>query len=141
LYTNEEPVNDTHYSRVYNWVRRALLRNAYTVRFATHTAQYAEIDVTIVNEFVDAVNEYVLTYEISPDCVLNMDQTCVKFNETARRTIARKGSKTVKARAPSVTGGGRATVCLTVVIFKGVNIHTIINIRKTERKDSYQRIN
>jgi hypothetical protein len=135
LHDNEVPVSDPHYSRVYDWVRRVLLRNAYTVRFATHTAQYAEIDVNVVNDFVKAVNDYVLCYCISPDCVLNMDQTAVQFNETPRRTLARRGTRTVKTRSPGVTGGGRATVCLTVVesgtklnplvIFKG--IYQLIN--------------
>jgi DDE superfamily endonuclease len=110
-------------SRIRRWRERLGI-----VRRATHVGQRTEFDPDIIRGFVDAVNEEIVTRGIPMDCIVNMDETNMYFDQQGRMTLADKGQKTVNI----VTTGSsqRCTIALAaslsgeklppMVIFKGV---------------------
>ncbi|KAI8846191.1 hypothetical protein BC829DRAFT_445471 [Chytridium lagenaria] len=57
--------------------------------------------------------EEILPQEID-NAIANMDQTCTKFDDTAKTTVSRVGVKTVSVKKLAATGGKRAMTMLCV---------------------------
>ncbi|KAJ3081650.1 hypothetical protein HDU99_005104 [Rhizoclosmatium hyalinum] len=116
-------------NRVRSYIEQIMKRNGLADRAGTHIAQNAVVDVAQVSDFVDLVKEWRRHYNVSWHRVINMDQTNVPFDIQAKRTITRRGIKTVNIKKPKTTHGSRATANLAVtatgcclpafVVFKG----------------------
>ena len=99
--------------RVYQWVRRVCDTQGYSIRRPTHIAQNAEGNVQLAFDWVIHVRQQIAQYEISHDCIVNMDETSVKFDLVPSTTIAKRGKKEIRINKPKVRQGGRLTAALT----------------------------
>jgi hypothetical protein len=103
-------------------------------RAGMHVGQRTEFDPNIIRDFVDAVNQEIAAQGVPIDCVVNMDETNMYFDQQGRMTLADKGQKAVNI----VTTGSsqRCTIALAaslsgeklppMVIFEGCLGHAEI---------------
>jgi len=91
IYHNSECSDNStehaYHERVRQYILRVMHRQGFSFRRPTHTAQNAEVDVEVVANFVQMVNAFKTIYGIADNCVVNMDQTNVPFDEVHTRTI------------------------------------------------------
>ena len=87
-------------------------RQGYSIRRPTHIARNAVTDMENCRAFVDSVNDTIARFNIPANRIVNMDQTDIPFDITAKTTIARRGSRSVNVEKPKITAGGRATAGL-----------------------------
>jgi len=84
--------DSNQFSRVISWVRRFMDRDGFSIRKPTHTAQN---DVEVCMDFVKHVVEVAQRCKIPRDCIVNMDQTNIPFDVSARTTVVPMGVTTV----------------------------------------------
>ena len=113
----------------YMCVRRFLCRHYIGIRCSTHQSQrcISEIREQLV-VFVRAARRVLVNRNREKEWIINMDQTPVWFTMTPKRTLEKRGGKTVHVRS-STSRTVRATVAVTVtaggtmlppvLIFKG----------------------
>ena len=70
---------DNNFKQVRAWLYHYLERNDISIRNKTHVAQKS-CDLETCCDFVDYVNEVNETFLISPDYIINMDETPVYFD-------------------------------------------------------------
>jgi DDE superfamily endonuclease len=125
----EEPTKKLSDEALRFRIRRCWREKLGIVRRAgTHVGQHTEFDPDVIRDFVDAVNQEIAAQGVPIDCVVNMDETNMYFDQQGRMTLADKGQKAVNI----VTTGSsqRCTIALAaslsgeklppMVIFKGV---------------------
>ena len=96
--------------RIYRYLRN----ENFVQRRATHVAQNTRYDEAQIMQFVEYVTEEVQRLGITPDCVVNIDETNVDFDMTGRVTLARRGSRTVSVS--STESSNRVSVLLGVTM-------------------------
>ncbi|KAL7567499.1 hypothetical protein ACA910_009512 [Epithemia clementina (nom. ined.)] len=109
--------------RVYRWVKSVNIVD----RAVTHQAQKGDYCLQRINDWVAFIRQQIEVYNIKEENVVNFDETNVDFTLEAKRTLDRKGARTVQS--VSASSSSRATVMLGVsmtghkfppyVIFKG----------------------
>jgi len=113
----------------YAAVRRFVQAHSLVYRMGTHESQRAPEEVAEeATEYMTAARKLVLGGHHDRRFIMNMDQTPVYFSMGPKKTLAKKGEKTVHVRT-STSDTKRATVAVTicadgtvlpsVVIFKG----------------------
>jgi DDE superfamily endonuclease len=91
-------------------IRRWRKQIGIVPRAVTHVGQITEFDPAVIRDFVDNVNHTIETRQIPKDCVVNMDETNMYFDQKGRLTLANKGDKTINA-----TGTGSSQRCTVVL--------------------------
>jgi Flp pilus assembly protein TadG len=97
-------------------VYRFFERNNLVKRRVTHqqnTLDEQEIGRLKI-DFVQAMRETIATFNVSRDCVLNMDETPVYYDPEINSTFAEKGSKKVSSKKTATTS--KCSALLTVTI-------------------------
>jgi DDE superfamily endonuclease len=108
-------------------VSRWLKRMGIVLRCATHVGQNIDFDQNVLEKFAIKTMDKIISHEILPSNIVNMDETNIYFDQQGRVTLHEKGAKTVSL----ITTGcsARCTVLLAVsasgeklkplIVFKG----------------------
>ena len=113
----------------YAAVRRFLKKNDLVYRIGTHVSQKApDVAASDTADFVKTIRPFLHGPSRHPSFILNMDQTPVYYSMHEKRTIAKKGDRTVNVRT-SQKETERITVAVTIsaagdllaptIVFKG----------------------
>jgi hypothetical protein len=109
--------------RLQRWLKRAKLCR----RRVTHQAQNTRHLQEIMCDFVSYVNGFIVTNDIPPSCVVNIDETNVDFSVDCHYTLERVGARTVSVQQAATSNRCTALLGATLsgeklkpfVIFKG----------------------
>ena len=80
--------------RMYRWMKR----HKISFRVATHQAQGKAESQEVIKDFVDYIHYKVNMLVIPWSHVFNFDETNIYFSPEIKRTLARRGSRTVSVR-------------------------------------------
>jgi hypothetical protein len=95
-------------------VRRFCRANGVVLRRKTHQSQEDPKEkLEIATKFLDSMRPRIHQANRHPSFIINMDQTPYNPSDTTKRTLAKKGSKTVYGKTVK-TSVGRITACLGV---------------------------
>lgn len=81
------------YLGVYAWRRRVSDCNSLSICKATHIAQTSAESLAKCLDLVDSVVQIAYIFSVSPDRIVNMDQTAIEFDPAPHKTIRKKDQK------------------------------------------------
>lgn len=82
-----------------NWCFRFMKRNHLSIRARTTMAQKLPPDfMAKINDFHEFVEKIVEQHSITPDHIINMDETPLSFDIPTTRTVNQKGEKSITIR-------------------------------------------
>ena len=93
-------------------VKRFRDNRGLVIRRTTHVAQNTRHSQAVTEDFVAHINELNMEYDIRD--VVNMDETNLPFDLPSRKTIERRGKRTINMKTTG--NSNRATVMLAVYI-------------------------
>jgi hypothetical protein len=124
------PPLKTLYYRVYRW----RLSENIVQRRVTHVAQNTRFEQSVIDNFVQYVNQQTVVGQYDPSRIVNIDETNIYFDLTSGSTLAERGTRTVSVRTTG--SSARCTVLLgctmaggklpPFIIFKGSSNGRII---------------
>lgn len=93
-------------------IRRFLAARGIVQRRTTHVAQNMTFDAAEMEDFVNCLNELIAHKDL--DCIVNMDETNVNFDQPPATTLSLRGEQTISIKT---TGSScRATAMLAVTM-------------------------
>ena len=95
--------------RIYRFVKEK--RDSFKGEGGFHTAQNTREEVEVINDFVEAVNQHIAMMGVSPEFVVNIDETDLPFDLPATRTLSRRGRRSVSIAGDDERQGHRSARC------------------------------
>lgn len=104
-------------------VYRFLQKESFVQRRVIHVAQNTKFNNSLMNDFVDYVNEVIERLAIGPDNIVNIDETNFDFDMSGKVTLARQGSQTVNE---TLAGCSACVTALLGVTMSGIKLAPIL---------------
>lgn len=128
-----EYYNIRPYSHCYRAIMRFCSSSGLVQRRGTHIAQHCIENLQVCKSFVRMFKDMKRCFDVSDDCIINIDETNVYYNQVKETTLEAAGVRTV--RIQSDRNDNRCTAILAVtcngaklkpmIIFKGTENGTI----------------
>jgi transposase len=84
-------------------VRRWAKFNGIVYRAGTRIAQNTRHNLEDANDWRQLIAETIAEYDIKDDCIINADQTPINFEIAAKKTLEKRGTKTVRIKTTGTT--------------------------------------